>query len=222
MTTRATRTRRLADSLVRYAATVMPGVLGHWAQAMQNELPYVTDDREALRWAISCARSAHAARLRHLYLLDIPTVRAAGVMLAAFCAFEIMFATVMTVTYRLHAVGMTEVLGWITPGDDYRRFIPLMAAIPGWLHGLLVAAGACYLVAVFCLLGRRRGACVPLLLAVGLTLATRMLERPFIDAAGVVVAPNPPLLIAVLMPIVFPLLLAFAAWSGSRRELVHA
>jgi len=222
MTTRATPTRRLADSLVRYAARVIPGVLGHWAQAMQNELAYVADDREALRWATGCVGSAHAARLRHLYLLDIPTVRAAGIVLAAFCAFQMTFATAMTASYRLHALGAMDVMGWMTPGDDYRRFIPLMEAIPAWLHGLLLAAGACYLVATFWLVGRRRAAYLPLLLGVILTLVTRLLERPFIAAVGVVVVPNPSLLSAVLLPIVFPLLLVFAAWSGSRREPVDA
>jgi hypothetical protein len=214
----ATRTRRLADAIARYGVRVMPTVLTHWARAMQNELAYVENDREALKWAVSCMRSACAARLRRLHLLELLPVQAAGVIVAASCAFEMTFATAMTVAYHLHATGTTELLGRMTPGGDYRRLIPLMEVIPAWLHGLLVAAGGCYFVAIFCLLGRRREAHLLLFLAVLLTLATRMLERPFIDAIGVVAVPNPSLLSAVLLPIVFPLVIAFAAWSASSRE----
>jgi hypothetical protein len=217
MTPQATRTRRLADAVARYAMRVMPDALSHWALAMQSELSYVDDDREALKWAVSCVRSACAARLRHLYLLDLLAVRTAGVIVAACCAGEMTFATTMTVAYRLHATGTTEILARMTPGDDYRRLIPLMEVIPVWLHGLLVTGGGCYVVAIFCLLGRRREAYLVLFLAVLVTVATRTLGRPFIDAAGVVAVPNPSLLSTVLLPIVFPLVLALAAWSGSRR-----
>jgi len=41
--------RRLSGALVRLAAGVMPSSLQHWADAMRNELAYMTDDREALR-----------------------------------------------------------------------------------------------------------------------------------------------------------------------------
>ncbi len=222
MTRRGTWTRRVAGSLVRYAARVMPVALKDWAKAMQNELAYVADDREALRWAAGCVGSAHAASLRHLYLLDVPAVRVAGVMLAAYCAFEMTFATAMTLAYRVDALRIAETLGRMTPGDGYHRFIPLMEALPGWLHGLVIATGVCHLFATFLLLSRRRAAYIALLLAVGLTLVTRLVERPVIDAVGIAVMPNPSLLVGVLLPIVFPLLLACAAWSGSRRDSADA
>jgi hypothetical protein len=98
-----------------------------------------------------------------------------------------------------------------------RRLIPLMDAIPAWLHVVLVAAGVCYLVTAVCLLARRRAASPVLLAGVTIELCATALSRPILAAVGVVVTPDPPVLAAVLLPVVFPLLLAAAAWSGSRR-----
>ena len=210
--------RRLANNLVGCAALLMPGALRQWAQAMRNEMAYVASDREAVRWAIGCLGAAFATRMRGLCLLDVRAVRTAGVMLALFCAFDVTLPTAMTVAYRLGALGVTKDLGRTTPGDDYGRLVPLMEAIPAWLHVLLLAAGACYIAAVVCLLGRRRAAYGALLLGVGLGLATRLLSRPILAATGVTVAPDPSFVAAVLLPVVLPLLLAFAAWSGSRRD----
>jgi pimeloyl-ACP methyl ester carboxylesterase len=64
--TNPTHRRRFAGALVRHAARVMPREEQRWAEAMQNEMAYVTDDGEACRWAIGCVRAAHAARLRAL------------------------------------------------------------------------------------------------------------------------------------------------------------
>jgi hypothetical protein len=68
-----TRRRRLSGALIRHAASVMPSSLRHWADAMRNELAHMADDREALRWAIGCLAAAHVARIRGLWLLDVPT-----------------------------------------------------------------------------------------------------------------------------------------------------
>jgi len=210
--------RRISEALIRHAASVMPSALQHWADAMRNELAYMTDDREALRWAIGCLGAAHVARLRGLYLLDVPAVRAVGVVLAAFRAFDTMLPTLLTIAYRLGASGTTERLGRMTPGDDYHRLVPLMEAIPSWVHALSIAGGACYLIAIVCLLGRRRAAHVALLLGVSVEFALKVLGRLIVADVGVAAVPHPSFLAAVLLPVVLPLLLAFAAWSGSRRE----
>jgi hypothetical protein len=208
--------RRLAEALVRRAATVMPREQHTWADAMRNEIAYVADDRDAFRWAIGCLRAAHVARLRALYLLDVAFVRFGGALLAAFLAFSGMFATALTLAYRLQALGTAEQLGGLTVGDDYRRLVPLMEGIPWWAHALAVAGGACYLVAIVYLLRRRTAAYVALLLGVGLSVGGEWLVQPIIAEIGVAAVPNPSFLAAWLLPIVCPLLLAFAAWSGSR------
>ena len=221
MTMAVTWTRRLAHFLLGRAVKVMPAALSDWAGAMQNELTYVADDREALRWASGCVWFAHWAHLRQLRLLDVPAVRTTGVLLAAFCGFQMIFATVMTLAYRLNAMRITDLLGRLTPGGDFRRIVPLMETLPAWLHALSVSAGACYVIAAFCIIGRRRFAHVPLLLAVTLTLGIRVIERPLIDAVGTVVVAKPSVLAAVLIPIVLPFLLAMVAWSESRQKSTH-
>lgn len=140
-------------------------------------------------------------------------VRAAGVMPALFRAFDVTLPTTMTAAYRLGALGMIQELGRMTPGDEYACLVPLMEAIPAWLHVLLVAAaGACCLVAVVCLLGRRRAARGALLRGVR-RVCSRAQSSPQPELS---LHPNRALAAAVLVPVVLPLLMAFAAWSGSR------
>jgi hypothetical protein len=65
---------------------------------------------------------------------------------------------------------------------------------------------------------RRRAAYVALLLGVGIHIVGRALIQPIIAATGIAPVSNPSLLAAVVMPIILPLLLALAAWSGSRTQ----
>ena len=210
--------RRLAETLARHAVQVMPDALRHWAGAMETELAYVADDRSALRWAAGGVSAAYRTRLRQLCLLDVAAIRTAGVLLTLFRAFDVTLPSVMTAAYRLGALGFTDSLGRVTPGDDYRRLIPLMEAIPGWLHVMLAAAGTCYLVTAILLVARRRRAAWVLLAAVTIECSAGTLARPILASVGVTVTSNPSLVAAVLLPVVFPLVLAAAAWSGSRRD----
>lgn len=61
--------------------------------------------------------------------------------------FDAFFATALTIAYRMNRVGAAERLGGRTPGDDYLRLVPLMEAVPWWLHALWVLAGVLYLIA---------------------------------------------------------------------------
>src|SRR5215470_6670186 len=56
------RLRRLADTLARHAARVLPSAPSSWAQAMRHELDYITDDKAALRWAFGCLLASYKAR----------------------------------------------------------------------------------------------------------------------------------------------------------------
>ena len=69
-----------------------------------------------------------------------------------------LFATVFTIAYRLHDLDAAAFLGPITPGDDYRRFIPLMDATPWWLHALWVTAAVLLVASAVELLRKRRAA----------------------------------------------------------------
>lgn len=218
MSAQDTPRRRLSRALMRHVASVMPASQRHWADAMRNELSAMADDRAALRWAIGCIAAACIARMRGLYLLDVAAVRVVGVFLAGFRAFDVVFPTLLTTAYRLGALETTDRLGAMTPGDDYHRLIPLMEAIPTWIHALSIAGGMCYLAAIVFLLRRRRTAYIVLLVGVCIELALKMLGRLLVDHVGVAAVPDPSFLSAVILPFVLPLLLTLAAWSGSRRE----
>jgi hypothetical protein len=58
-----TRSRRLAVTLARHAARVLPGAT--WAQAMRHELDYIADDKAALRWAFGCMLASYKFRFTH-------------------------------------------------------------------------------------------------------------------------------------------------------------
>src|SRR5262245_49701458 len=55
------RLRRLAVTLARHAAWLLPST--SWAQAMRHELDYIADDKAALRWAFGCMLASYKARL---------------------------------------------------------------------------------------------------------------------------------------------------------------
>jgi hypothetical protein len=56
------RFRRLAGTLTRHAARVLPSAPSSWAQAMRHELAYIADDKAALRWAFGCMLASYKAR----------------------------------------------------------------------------------------------------------------------------------------------------------------
>jgi hypothetical protein len=57
------RWRRLAVTLARHAAQVLPGARSPWHDAMQCELDYIKDDGAALRWALGCVVASYKTRL---------------------------------------------------------------------------------------------------------------------------------------------------------------
>ena len=217
MTTAPSVPRRLAHLLVQHACRVMPRSRRSWADAMAGEVSHVDDDRRALRWAIGCVLAAHRERIRELHMMDLMIVRVVIALLILFKAFGAAFATAMTVAYKMNQLGVTESFGKMTPGDDYRRLIPLMEAVPAWLHAMWVAAALCYLASIVGLLTRKRFAYVAVVVGLGLEVAGTLLERPIIDAVGVRANPNPSVL-AQFLQFGLPLLLAVAAWYGGRRQ----
>ena len=133
------------------------------------------------------------------------------------------FASALTAAYRLNALRLAEFLGRFTPGDDYRRLIPLMEGLPLWLHALWLLAAACYVLAISRLLSRASFAWVPVLIALALEVTAERNAKPLILAIGVAANPNPSTL-AVALPILLPLLLAAAIWTADlncREKLTH-
>ena len=96
---------------------------------------------------------------------------------------------------------------YLVPQDAVGRLVPLLHAVPVWLHLLGAIAGASYIGAAFLLFGKARRASVCIVAGVGVALAARVLAEPILAPIGPV-TPDPSFLSAVLMPIAAPLLVA--------------
>jgi hypothetical protein len=124
---------------------------------MRSELEHIDGDFEALRWAIGCVVASWVERSRAMDLFRSPAARAVLAALVFTQVLSFLFATALTLAVRLNQLRLARFLGGFTPGDDYRRFIPLMDATPWWIHALWIAASALFLVCAVELL-RDRGA----------------------------------------------------------------
>jgi hypothetical protein len=143
---------------------------------------------------------------------DLLVVRLLLVGLLAFKAFDAFFASVLTFAYRMNVPAATEGMGRLTPGDDYNRLIPLMEAVPLWLHGLWVLAGILYLIAITLVVRSKGWAHIPILAAFGIEIVARFVGQPVIESTGVVVNPNPSLVASLIIPYVLPLALILVLW----------
>lgn len=208
--------RWLAETLIGWAHRLLSQTREAWGEAMRNELPHIADDREALEWALGCFAAAWQERIRALKLLNSIWARSALVLLLGFKVFDDVFATLLTLAYRSRAAGAAELLGSQTPGDDYLRLVPLMNAVPAWLHGLWVLAAGLYVAAIASIVLRKGQAYLFVIVAFATEMLAQTLGRPILAASGVVVNPNPSILASVVIPIVLPLGLALALWVGNR------
>jgi hypothetical protein len=158
MTARTPTARRLALALMAHAARILPPARSEWARAMQHEISHIPRDLDALSWAVGCVLASYVERSTIMNVLHAWYVRAALALMVVGLSVTFFFATALTLTYRLQYLRAARFLGSVTPGDDYRRFIPLMDATPWWLHGMWVAGGLLCIVAAFQLLRGRAGA----------------------------------------------------------------
>jgi hypothetical protein len=156
MSTTDNLVRRLALAVTEHAMRVLPPDRSSWARAMRQEIDHIDSDRSALRWAVGCLLASYRERVRAMDPLQTPLARSILALVIGFEAFRAWFAPLMVLSYRLGNIGVTQALGGLTPGDDYRRFIPLMDTVPGWLLGIWMASGTLFLAAAW-LLVRGRG-----------------------------------------------------------------
>lgn len=150
--------RRLAIALVDHAAAILPKEKSAWADAMRREIQHIERDSEALAWAAGCAVASYVERSRLGSLLQLIWVRRIVALFLLLRAVDLLFATVLTLAYRLNLLKLAGFLGAFTPGDDYRRLIPLLNATPWWVHAFWVAGSLFCAVAACELLRNRRGA----------------------------------------------------------------
>ncbi len=88
--------------------------------------------------------------------MKAPVLRTLVFLMIAYGAFSSSFDAALGLSYRLHFPKIAEVFGAFTPGDDYRRFIPVFDAVPSWAVGLSLVAGLLYLATLWPLLRGRR------------------------------------------------------------------
>ncbi|HUX73015.1 MAG TPA: hypothetical protein VMV25_03875 [Steroidobacteraceae bacterium] len=150
---------------------------------MSEEIRNISDDHEALRWSLGCLQAGYSERMQIIRLLDFWIVRCGLAFWIALQALSGIFDGIFVLSYKFHALGITQFLGLRTEGDDYRRFIPLMNGTPVWGSIASLLASALYLAALVQVLRRRRSATglffAGLVLSVGLwvkTLATPAVE----------------------------------------------
>ena len=62
MSTGVSILRRLASTLIRHAARVLPPARSQWGEAMKNEIHHIDDDLEALSWAAGCVVASYVER----------------------------------------------------------------------------------------------------------------------------------------------------------------
>jgi hypothetical protein len=159
-------------------------------------------------------RAGHS-RARSLYLLDNAAVRLTATSLAGFRVLDAGMPTLLTLAYRTRTAAASSV-GRLTPGDDYRRLLRLIEAIPVWLHAIVVMAVILYAAAGVATWRRRPVAAMFWASAIVAEQWASLAARPILAEVGVVVVQHPSVMAAVLLPIVMPVLSALAAWSGSR------
>lgn len=203
--------RRIAQSLMRHAARIMPR--GDWGAAMRNELEAIADDRVALHWAFGCMVAGYSERLN--VLLQTWYVRAALACLIALLACREFFAPLLIFTYRTQNLRLAHVLGLGTAGHDYRRLLPVMDATPAWLPLLWVASGLLFLVALWRMLRRMDGSVALFFLAFGLDLAGAVIAKSIEASTGVIVTPN---LIVRAAGEILTLSAGFVLWRMTRER----
>jgi hypothetical protein len=181
--------RRIAQSLLRHAARVMPQGAMQWGKAMQNELAAIEDDHAALRWAIGCVQAGYWERSNAM--LQSWYARTGLACLIAALALRELFAPLLIFAWRMQYLGLAHFLGLRTAGDDYRRLIPVMDATPAWLPVLWVVSGLLFLAALWRMLRKQEGSAVLFFSAFGLDLAGLWAVQSIQHATGVIITPNP-------------------------------
>jgi hypothetical protein len=216
--------RRTAFALMAHAAKVLPSARSPWAEAMKHELHHIEGDLEALTWAVGCVLASYVERSKVMNVIHTWYGRGLLTLLIAGEVLSMLFATVLTAAYRLHYLEVATFLGAFTPGDDYRRFIPLMDATPWWMHGLWVAAAVLFVVSALQLL-RDRPAAFPLFAAAWvLGTAGNLVSQSMPAYREVFSFPAPLFTRDYLVPAataLIPVLIAAALWAHGRCSLAN-
>lgn len=224
MTATPSPLRRIAFALMAHAAAILPPARSSWAEAMNHELHHIEGDLEALTWSAGCVLASYVERSKVMNLLHTWWARGLLALLILGQALNMLFATVLTAAYRLHYLRVAALLGGFTPGEDYRRFIPLMDGTQWWLHGMWVAAAVLFFASGWELI-RNRAAAFPLFAAAWiLGSAGNLISMTMPAYRQVFSFPEPLFTRDYLIPAataLVPVLVAAALWAHSRRSFAE-
>lgn len=222
MTARASLLRRFASALMAHAADILPPARSPWADAMRHELDHIDSDREALTWAAGCVLASYVERSQVMHIVHTWYVRGPLALLIVGQVLSMLFATVLTVAYRLQDLRVAAFLGGFTPGDDYRRFIPLMDATPWWIHAMWVSASVLFFASGWQLLRDRPAAFSLFAAAWVLGTVGNLISQATPAYREVFSFPTPLFTRDYLIPAVtalVPVLIAAALWTHGRCSL---
>ncbi len=150
--------RRIAFALIEHAARILPAARAPWAEAMRHEIHHIEKDRKALTWAIGCVFASYVESVR---VLRISNPGSGRVLLASWVGCEALYmlcTTILTLAWQLNDFKHPGLLRTWTAYENYRQYIPLMEAIPWWLHALWVATAVLLLATAMQILRKRRAA----------------------------------------------------------------
>jgi len=171
--------RRVALWLLAHATRTLPAARQSWADAMRAEIAHVQSDGEAVRWALGCAWASHVERLRAQPVLDWLAIRIVVVVLLAQCVLNDLYARAVLLAYEMGHLEIAAYLGRLSPNGDYRPFIPLLAAVPVWLHAIWIAGAVAYGVAAVRYVRRSAWPIVPFVTGIAIDTVAWALLQPF-------------------------------------------
>jgi len=216
--------RRTAFALMAHAAAVLPSARSPWAEAMKHELHHIGGDLDALTWAVGCVLASYVERSKVMNVIHTWYARGLLTLLIASQVLNMLFATVLKAAYRLHYLRVATFLGAFTPGDDYRRFIPLMDGTSWWLDGLWVAAAVLFVGSAWQLLRNSRTAFPLFAAAWVLGTVGNLISQSSPAYRKVFTFPAPLFTRDYLIPAataLVPVLIAAALWAHGRRSLAN-
>jgi hypothetical protein len=116
-------TRQAARGLLKHAARVSPGERVEWAQAMINELDYLSPDMSAIGWAFGCLSVCYSERIRAMVrpFESPPRLVLVLEMIAALCLLAAW--TFAAYSAQILTFGQTHLSDW------WREYV-LIAVLP--------------------------------------------------------------------------------------------
>ena len=215
--------RRAAKKLASHLRRILPEHRAAWGLGLENELHHIEHDGQALRWVLGALFAACLERGTALSSATISRIFLCVPIL--FQAMGAAFAPSLLLAWRGNHLQAAALLGSQTPGDDFHRFIPLLAVLPAWYATLGLFVSLLFLVAAVQLLRRSTSALPLFLAALALELlgeaAVRLLPGYLETSHQVFSFPNQNFRRDVLITAathLLPLLVAAAMWLAQRSQ----